>query len=215
MVRMFALRYMVCLAGSFCLLAVNPFISDAQPSVQLSKSQKKRQIDTWIKKWVAGQGLFPGLRRVQAAAEAALGLESPDRVRVWASRARQRALLPQLDVRAGTDTDVDVRTPRQNSEFWRQTRGLGADLRLRWGLANLVFSEFELKIHREQRARAAAVRLIREKVTQLYFERLELELMLKQSEVKNLAEVLLDIARIDGQLAAMTSGLWRVQRKQP
>lgn len=166
---------------------------------------------TAIRRMVDGKDTLPSLRQTQEAAERALRLEPEHRVRGWSERARNRAWLPRLDVRAGTDTDLDVRGLGQAGETWTEGRGFGADVALRWGLGEIVFSDAELRINRERLARASVRSKTLERVTKVYFERVAAEFRLRSVSEPSF-ELLLEVARLDGLLAAATLGAWKVKR---
>lgn len=151
---------------------------------------------------VEGTPSWPSLARTRAAAREAMRLVSDDEVESWARRARDRAWLPRLDVRFGTRGDQDVRSLGTASESWAEGRDFGVDLALRWGLRDLVFSDVELRAHREQLARSVALQRRIESVTKAYFQRLEVEL------AEPSAERTQAMARLDGTLDALTAGAW-------
>lgn len=144
---------------------------------------------------------------MQAAAVEALDLESDDRVQGWSDRARNRAWLPRLDLRLGTDRDQAVRRPGTADVAWSEGQGLGADLALRWGFGELVFSETEIRIEATLRSRDALKRSVKEAVTRVFFERLEVELR-SRAEPEEEEALQLEAARLDGILGALTGGLW-------
>lgn len=153
----------------------------------------------WIKEAIAGQHGLPSLAEVQAAAEAALSLGSEEEARGWARRARWRGLVPRLTAEAGSDRDRIVKDALTGSDYTRAGAGVGAELGLRFELGRLVFSEAELKAYRLRMARRAAIRLALDEVTQLYFQRLEVELKRREGDS---AALQLEAARLDGLLAA-------------
>lgn len=168
-------------------------------------------VEQWIRNAVAGRDALPALATVQAAAVAALGLTDDAAASSWALRARWRALLPRLDVRFGTSQSVDVRDGADVADDWtKDGRGLGADVGARWAIGDLVFSDLEMRINRERIARAAAVRLARERVTQVWFQRLEVLIRQRTSQDADLA---LEAARLDGLLDALTAG--RLRKRRP
>ena len=183
--------------GAMVLLAVAGMSSSPDGRESISAAE-----------WVKAQKSFPKLEAMLTAAEAALQFEPATKVERWSLRARRRAWLPQLDVRLGTDADVDVRGLGLDNERWTQTRGFGIDLSLRWTLADLVFTETELRIDRARIARAATVRLAHERVVRAYFDRLRVELKLRR-EAPTMA-LRLEAARLDGLLVAYTRGAWRL-----
>lgn len=153
---------------------------------------------------VSGQG-WPSLVSIQEAAEASLRLPSESDVQSWGDRARARGWLPRLDVRVGTDSDLDVRANAALDPSWTEGRGFGLDVALRFQLGQLLFSDAELRAHRERMRRSAVIRSAVLKVTELYFARLEVELQLEKSVSTKL---LLERARLDGALSAATGGAW-------
>lgn len=154
---------------------------------------------------VAGEGPLLALSETQRAAVEALFLEPEARARGWSPRARTRGWLPRVDMRVGTDTDLDIRDVGGVDERWTEGRGFGADLGLRWSLGDVVFADVELRVNRERLARASARRLALERVTKLYFQRLEVELALRGAPAPKLV---LEAARLDGLLDALTDGHW-------
>lgn len=153
---------------------------------------------------VAGSG-WPSLVSVQDAAEASLRLPSDAEVRSWGGRARSRGWLPRLDVRVGTDSDLDIRAQAERDPSWTEGRGYGLDVSLRFQLGQLIFSSDELRAHRERLRRSAVVRAAVLKVTELYFERLEVEL---EAPKEPAADGLVQLLRLDGALDAATGGRW-------
>lgn len=162
-----------------------------------------------VRAMVEGRDVFPALARVQSAAVDALELEPEATAKTWSSRARDRGWVPRLDVRVGTDADRDVRALGQVGETWTEARGLGADVALRWQLGDVVFADVELRVNRERLARAAATRLARERVTKAFFRRIEVELALRLEPDVD-PERVVEAARLDGLLRALTGGVWRV-----
>ena len=161
-------------------------------------------VERWIREAVDGRDVLPALASVQAAAVAALGLTDDETAASWASRARWRAILPRLDARFGTSQNVDVRAGADiDRDYIKDGRGLGADVSARWALGDLVFSDLEMRINRERLARSAAARLARERVTQIWFDRLEVLIRRRMSAAPELA---VEAARLDGLLSALTGG---------
>ncbi len=156
---------------------------------------------------VAGADILPALAKVQSDAEAALQLPSAEQVKDWTSRARLRGLLPQLDVRFGSQRDLLIRDTAEGLDWARSGQGLGLNIAARWGLGALLLSDVEVRMHTERLRRSAALRLARTRVTELYFERVEVLLALRQETTPAL---LLDAARLDGLLAALTAGRYRL-----
>lgn len=183
-------------------------ISAMVGSLVLLAAAELEGFERLVRKIIAGQGRLPSLARTLRAAEEALRLEPEECARSWSDRARNRSWLPRLEVRMGTDSDLDIRALGQADELWTEGRGFGADLALRWTLGDVVFADVELRVNRERLARSAAVRLARERVTKVYFERVEVELGLRQA-VR--AELVLAAARLDGLLVALTGGEWALR----
>lgn len=163
----------------------------------------------WIDEAVAGRDVLPSLASVQADAEAALRLPDEEEVAGWAGRARWGALLPRLDVRFGSQRDLLVRDTFDGVDWARSGQGFGVDVSARWGLGALAFSGKEPTLHRERLRRAAARRLARARVTDLYFERIGVLLALRRDPTP---ELVLEAAELDGQLAALTGGRYRLRR---
>jgi hypothetical protein len=152
---------------------------------------------------VAGRGGLPSLAQVQEAAVAALALTDAEEVEAWSSRARLRGLAPTVDARFGTTTDLDVRGEVDGEGWTRVGRGLGLDVSTRFNLGDLVFSDQELRASRERLARSAAIRLARERATRIYFQRVA---NLLEVRARPNAAALLEAARLDGLLQAVTGG---------
>lgn len=171
---------------------------------QTSTQAMADQIDSLV----LGQGALPSLADVQAQAEAAMGLGTEAEMQQWASRARYRGLLPQLDVRFGSQRDVLVRDTIEGLDWARNGQGLGINVAAKWGLGALLFADQEPRMQQERLRRSAALRLARERVTELYFERLEVELRLGAGAS---AEDLLLAAQLDGQLKALTGGRYELR----
>lgn len=164
-------------------------------------------VERWIRDAVAGRDALPALAGVQAAAVAALGLTDDEAASSWAARARWRGIVPRLDARLGTSQNVDVRSGADLGDLvTRDGRGLGVDFAARWDLGDLVFSDLEMRINRERIARSAAERLARERVTKVWFQRLEVLIRQRTSPEVDLA---LEAARLDGLLHALTAGRFR------
>lgn len=159
---------------------------------------------------VAGGDRLPSLARAQIDAAAAAGFDAD--IGSWAGRSRWRGLLPRLDVRVGTDNDLDIRDSFSRSYSRTTTEGqtIGFEVAARWALGDLVFADAELRANRQQLAAAAARRLLADAVTRLYFDRVEL---LLRSETSASATV--RAARLDGRLHALTNGTWRVRAAPP
>lgn len=174
-----------------------------------SSAAEQRLID----ELVAGKGPLPSLAEVQRAAVDALALTPDSDASGWPSRARWRGLVPRVDLSAGTDDGLDVRSSASTPTDPVTTQGhkLGLDLKARWELGELVFSDMELRANREALARAAAAQLAREHVTKLYFERLEIWLKQRTDGTPALA---LAAARLDGLIRAATAGRLDRPRKE-
>lgn len=168
-------------------------------------------LQRWVDDAVAGRTELPALAEVQAAAEASLRLGDDDTVASWDANANLRALLPRLDVRFGTQRDVLVRDTLEGLDWARTGQGLGVDVAARWALGDLLLSDAELGIHKARLARAAAVRLARERVTQLYFQRVE---VLVRMRLEPNLELVLEAARLDGLLDALTGGRLRARERE-
>lgn len=161
-------------------------------------------VQAWIDRAVAGQDVLPSLRSVQAAAEAALELGPSARLGAWGGDARWRALLPRLDVRFGTQRDLAIRDDLGGGTAWARTgEGVGIDVAARWQLDGLLMDDAELRVNRERLARAAAVASARERATKVYFERVE---VLVRQRIAPSAELLVQAARLDGLIRALTGG---------
>ena len=185
---------------------------EPSPEVVPGPSEDISTLETVVDAWVRGQGRFPSLAAVQEAAEVALRLEPEHRARSWSDRARNRGWVPRLDVRVGTDSDRDVRALGRVEESWTEERAFAADVAARWSLGDIVFADVELRVNRERLARSAAVRLARERVTKVYFQRLEVELAMR---VRREARLVLEAARLDGLLKALTGGAWGLGGADP
>lgn len=160
----------------------------------------------WIDRVVRGEDVLPSLEAVQDAAVEALGVPDGEAARAWATRARWRGAFPRLEVSIGTDRDLDIRDSFSR-DTWRTTtegQALGVRVTARWELGALMFAEHELRANREAVARASALQLARERVTQIYFERLEL---LAQMRSEDRLDLQLRAAALDGLLRAYTGGL--------
>lgn len=161
---------------------------------------------------VEGRAELPSLVDVQRAAEEALELTPSAEAEGWARRARLRGLVPDVEAGLGRDADLDVRGSSDDGSFKTTTEGrqLGVDVSVRFELGELVFSDLELRASRERLARAASVHLARDRATQLYFDRVEVALRLRDAPS---TELLLSAARLDGLLDALTGGRLRWPRK--
>ncbi|MCK6546846.1 hypothetical protein L6R52_13440 [Myxococcota bacterium] len=169
-------------------------------SVSTSTDAASRLIDALVD----GRAELPALADVQRAAEDALELTPSTEAEAWARRARLRGLVPDLEAGLGRDADLDVRASGE-STFKTTTEGrqLAVDVGVRFELGELVFSDLELRASRERLARAASIQLARDRVTQLYFDRVELALRLRDAPTP---ELLLVAARLEGLLDALTGG---------
>lgn len=188
------------------MISVLAFLIAATP---VSSSSVAEQL---IDALVAGQAELPSLREVQEGAVEALGLASLEEAESWPSRARWRGVVPRVAASVGSDTDLDIRGSWTSPDHLTTTRGrqLGFDVAVRFELGELVFSDQELRASREAIARAAAVQLARDRATQIYFERLELALSMRDAPSPSLV---LAVARLDGMLDAITGGRLSRHRK--
>lgn len=161
-----------------------------------------------VEQTVAGRGAFPSLAAVQRAAEEVLGVATLAEVEDWRDRARWRGVLPVLELGLGSDADLDIRDSWSGTPVRITTEGRALGLRasMKWELGEVVFGDLELRANREALARAAAVALAKERVTRLYFERLELELRIRAGPT---VELRFEAAQLDGLLEAATGGRWR------
>jgi hypothetical protein len=169
--------------------------------------------ERFIANAIAGRGALPSLEDVQRAAIDALGVVDDADARAWPSRARWRGLVPRFDAEVGSNEGLDVRDTAYGASGAITTAGykLLVDLRARWELGELVFNDMELRANRETLARAAAIHLALERVTKLYFERLEI--LLKQRDDTSPA-LALSAARLDGLIRAATAGRLDRDRKE-
>lgn len=157
--------------------------------------------EVW-RRMIQGTPTWPSLARTRTAAIQTLALPPSSEVDSWAQRARDRSWLPRVDVRLGTRGDQDVRSLGTASESWTEGRDFGVDVSLRWGLAGLVFSEVEVRAHRERRARAVLLRRVVEEVTKVYLRRVEVEL------APSTPDRVREGVRLDVVLDALTGGAW-------
>lgn len=183
-------------------------IALALTAVLLLPQATTRDLEQRLDAIVAGEDRLPSLRSVQQDAEAAMQLPSADEVQGWSGRARLRALLPRLDVRFGSQRDLLVRDSIEGLDWARSGQGFGINVAAQWGLSSLVMSEQEPRLHQERLRRAAAIRLARERVTELYFERVQALLTLEEAPSP---ELLLEAAHLDAQLSALTNGRYRLR----
>lgn len=158
----------------------------------------------WIDAVVAGRGPLPALAEVQAAAKANATIYSDAEVAGWSSRARLRGLLPGVDVAMGTDLDYGLRDAGSTELTTTLGRGFTARLGARWSLGELIFSDTEMRAHRESTHRRAQIDLVVDRVTDLYFERLT---VLVASCVRDSTALAIVARRLDGAIAALTGGL--------
>lgn len=158
----------------------------------------------WIDAVIAGSGPLPALAEVQAAAKANATLYSDAEVSGWSTRARLRGLLPGVDVAMGTDLDFGLRDAGSTELTTTEGRGFTARLSARWSLGELVFSDAEMRAHRESTHRRAQIDLVVDRVTDLYFERLTI---LVASCVRDSTALAIVARRLDGAIAALTGGL--------
>lgn len=158
----------------------------------------------WINAVVEGRGPLPALAAVQAAAKTAATLYSDAEVSSWSSRARLRGLLPGVDVAVGTDLDFGLRDAGAAELTTTEGRGFTARLSARWALGELIFSDAEMRAHRESTHRRAQIDLVVDRVTDLYFERLT---VLVASCVHESTALAILARRLDGAIAALTGGL--------
>lgn len=186
-------------------MSATAFVLALASSTLTATAAMDRELDRLIE----GRGELPSLREVQAAAQAELGLSEDEDAASWGRRARLRGVVPRVDAAFGSDADLDIRasatSPAQTTTEGRQ---LGFDVAVRFELGNLLFSELELRANREAIARAAAIQLARDRATELYFERLSVELELREAPS---AALLLSARRLDGLIDVMTGG--RVSRR--
>lgn len=178
--------------------------------VVLAAPASTGDLPAWVDAVIEGRDVLPSLASVQADAEAAMRLPATEEVDSWVSRARWGALLPRLDVRFGSQRDLLVRDTLDGVDWARSGQGFGIDVAARWGLGGLAFGTQEPVLHRERLRRAASVRLVRAEATELYFERLQVLLQLRDGPRP---ELVLRAAALDGQLSAITGGRYRVRRR--
>jgi hypothetical protein len=107
----------------------------------------------------------PPLRRVQAAARRAAGLDELPR---WRGRARAAALLPYLSLRAGRTLDWDdtALTRATEPEVDHQ---VVLEARMTWRLDRLLYEPAEPRLLEAERAVARARAALDAEVTTLYF----------------------------------------------
>ncbi|MEQ8275730.1 MAG: hypothetical protein RMA76_34315 [Deltaproteobacteria bacterium] len=182
--------------------------------VLMASTVTSTTVESWIEDAVAGNTALPSLAAVQSAAEDTLVLGDDAEIEEWTSRLRWRGAVPKVDIRFGTDTDLSVRDALAGSaSSWTNTgRGLGLDVVVKFGLGDLVFADLELRANRERIARSAAIRLVRERITELYFRRLDVWIAYR---LEPSHELRLDAARLDGLIRALTGGRLDSYRKEP
>ncbi len=164
------------------------------------------ELEAEIDAVLSGRGPLPSLARTQRAAVDALALVSDKEALDWSGRARWQGLLPRLEARFGTDQDLGIRDDGGALRL-TEARGLGLQFSARFNLSSLIFSDQELRASRIRLARSEVVAQARERVTKLYFERLKVLLQLRAQPSPGLV---LEAARLDGLLRAMTGGRWEV-----
>jgi hypothetical protein len=159
---------------------------------------------------VRGRAGIPPLQETQERAVLAMGVDEDGLDPGWAGRSRLRGLLPRVEARMGSNQDQDVRIEDLDISSRRTNEGqaLALDLGVRFELGDLIFSDQELRANRELLARGAAVRVAKERVTKFYFARLRVLLLLRAGPTQAL---LLEAARLDGLLNALTGGYWYVR----
>lgn len=184
------------------VLLTTSFVATAAPFDGVTTSSIS---EDWVERVVRGEDALPSLADAQRLAEESLGVPAAEDARGWAGRARWSGVVPALDVSVGTDSDLDVRDSfsQQVARVTTAGRAFGFRVGARWDLGEVIFHDAELRANREALARAAAAALVRERVTELYFERLE---VLAAQRVRNELALDLKAARLDGLLRAMTDG---------
>jgi hypothetical protein len=160
----------------------------------------------WLDAVIEGRGELPSLADVQWAAVAQMTIPSDDETRGWAGRARLRGLVPELQLGVGTNSALSARDNLSASPTEIDTIGEGvtAHAQAKWTLGDLVFADVELRANREALARAAAIRLVKDRVTRIYFERVEV--LARQRRAPS-TELAIRAAQLDGLLRAYTGGL--------
>ncbi|MFO0726930.1 MAG: hypothetical protein U1E65_24315 [Myxococcota bacterium] len=157
----------------------------------------------WLDAIILGEGEMLSLARVQEAAAAHASLYTDEEARAWPLRSRLRGLLPNLEASVGTDADVALRDG-STSFITSEGRGFLARVSGRWSLGELLFSDAEMRAHRESAHRRAAIDVAVDRATELYFDRLEVLILGCSLEAPSLA---LRARRLDGAIAALTGGL--------
>lgn len=159
-------------------------------------------VEAWIAREVDGQGRLPALRVVLRESEVELRLADASPPDHWRSWARDRAWIPDLDARFGTDRSLDIRDATTTS--WVRTgEGFGLQIRVRWSLADALFNDSVLRVDKTLRDRGAARWKARDRLVRLYFQRLELEMQWLERPTM---EIALTAARYDSLLRAATGG---------
>jgi hypothetical protein len=163
-------------------------------------------VEAFVARAVRGELRLPALAAVQEASVRALELPGAEDAGSWAARSRWRGLVPRIEAHVGTDADQSLRDG--TTVLFTEARGLGVDVGARWELGDVVFNDAELRANRERIARAARIALVRDRATDLYFDRLAVELALRESPT---VELILEAARLDGLLRSITGGLLEVR----
>ena len=161
--------------------------------------------EAWISAEVLGRGHLPALGTLLATADVELALDAGASADEWQADVRHRAWIPSFEARFGTDRSLDVRDATTTS--WVRTgQGLGLQIRLRWSLADALFNDSVLRVDKALRDRRSARWKARDRLVDLYFDRLELEIQLLEQPTP---ETTLRAARIDGLLQAVSGGRLR------
>lgn len=191
------------------LLAIAPSAaSAARPDAALVATATIS--DAWLDAVLAGRDGLPALTDVQdAAVEASRGARSTD----WATRARWRGLLPEVSVTVGHDADLALRdsATTDGARLQSEAQAIGIRATTRWALGDLVFADAELRAHREQTLNLGEERVVRERVTDLYFKRLEVQLALC---LEPTLERQLLARRLDGLLVALAGAAAKRPRRE-
>ncbi|MBI2375965.1 MAG: hypothetical protein HYV07_18370 [Deltaproteobacteria bacterium] len=167
---------------------------------------------------VEGRAGLPSLDVVQSAAEKRLGVGDSGTFESAASRARARGWIPRLDLALGSDAGLDVRdSSASTARTTTDKRGFGVELGVHFDLGQLVFSPAEVQSARVAISRSAAISLSRERVTELYFRRVEVLLETRDLEERRargqpvfdsrLRELAVEAATLDGRIRALTGPL--------
>jgi hypothetical protein len=123
----------------------------------------------------------PSIAQLQRAARRHLGLEATS-IHALRTRASQRGLWPELDLRVGYDRDRDSQHDADQSFVAGETRFLkdvthdrgdrwSAEVSLSWDLGDAAFDPEEIDAAREARAWIGLRDDVLDEVNQLYFER--------------------------------------------